>query len=119
MRKSDPLAHHNKNQHKITESHIVVTRASVFGVLNAGHAGAGMGARRRLTRPMGVVRPLVSRLSLEDGPTSRKRARREGIVAKLRQADVLVAQGQGVVEVIRTLGVSEVTTTAGARSTAG
>ena len=40
---------------------------------------------------------------------SRKRARPEEIVAKLRQADVLIAQGQGVVEVIRTLGVSEVT----------
>ena len=40
---------------------------------------------------------------------SRKRARPEEIVAKLRQADVLIAQGQSVADVIRSLGVSEVT----------
>lgn len=40
---------------------------------------------------------------------SRKRPKPEEIVAKLRQADVLIAQGQSVAEVIRTIGVSEVT----------
>jgi putative transposase len=45
-------------------------------------------------------------LSLEDGSMSRKRPKPEEIVAKLRQADVLVGQGQSVAEAI---GVSEVT----------
>ncbi|MCJ2072206.1 IS3 family transposase [Methylobacterium sp. J-030] len=40
---------------------------------------------------------------------SRKRPKPEEIVAKLRQADVLVGQGQSVAEAIRTIGVSEVT----------
>ena len=33
----------------------------------------------------------------------------EEIVAKLRQVDVLVSQGQGIVDAIRQIGVSEVT----------
>lgn len=33
----------------------------------------------------------------------------EDVVAKLRQADVLIAQGQSVADVIRALGVTEVT----------
>jgi len=38
-----------------------------------------------------------------------KRHKPEDVVAKLRQADVLIAQGQSVGEVIRALGVTEVT----------
>src|SRR3954466_6851827 len=40
---------------------------------------------------------------------STKRHKPEEIVAKLRQVDVLVAQGTPVVEAIRTIGVTEVT----------
>jgi putative transposase len=39
----------------------------------------------------------------------RKRYKPEEIVAKLRQADVLVSQGQSLSEAIRQIGVSEVT----------
>jgi putative transposase len=60
-------------------------------------------------RPARVVRPLVWLSSLEDGSVSRKRSKPEEIVAKLRQADVLVGQGQSVAEAIRAIGVSEVT----------
>ncbi|GJE77873.1 IS3 family transposase ISMex5 [Methylorubrum suomiense] len=38
-----------------------------------------------------------------------KRHRPEDVVAKLRQADVLIAQGQSGADVIRSLGVTEVT----------
>ena len=38
----------------------------------------------------------------------RKRHRPEEIVAKLRQVDVLVSQGQSVADAIRTIGVTEV-----------
>lgn len=40
---------------------------------------------------------------------SRKRPKPEEIVAKLRQADVLVGQGASVAGAIRSIGVSEVT----------
>ena len=40
---------------------------------------------------------------------SRKRHKPEEIVAKLRQVDVLVSQGQSVAEAIRAISVSEVT----------
>jgi transposase len=40
---------------------------------------------------------------------SRKRPRPEAIVAKLRQADVLIGQGTSVAEAIQAIGVSEVT----------
>ena len=40
---------------------------------------------------------------------ARKRHKAEEIVAKLRQVDVLVAQGQPVSEAIRSIGVTEVT----------
>lgn len=40
---------------------------------------------------------------------SRRRLKPEEIVDKLRQADVLIGQGQSVAEVIRAIGVSEVT----------
>ena len=43
----------------------------------------------------------------------------EEIVAKLRQGDVLVSQGQNIADAIRQIGVSEVTFIGGARSTAG
>ena len=39
----------------------------------------------------------------------RKRHKPEEIVAKLRQVDVLVSQGQSVADAIRSLGVTEVT----------
>ena len=39
---------------------------------------------------------------------SRKRHKPEEIVAKLRQVDVLVSQGQNVSDAIRTIGVTEV-----------
>src|SRR3712207_4776709 len=42
------------------------------------------------------------------GPMSRKRHKPEEIVAKLRQVDVLVAQGQSVVDAVRLIGVTEV-----------
>jgi transposase-like protein len=40
---------------------------------------------------------------------ARKGRRPEEIVAKLRQADVLVSQGQTIADAIRAIGVSEVT----------
>jgi putative transposase len=40
---------------------------------------------------------------------SRKRPKPEELVAKLRQADVLIGQGTSVAEAIRAIGVSEVT----------
>ena len=40
---------------------------------------------------------------------TRKRYKPEEIVAKLRQVDVLVSQGQNMVDAIRQIGVSEVT----------
>jgi putative transposase len=46
---------------------------------------------------------------VEDRPMSRKRHRPEEIVAKLRQVEVLTAQGQSVAEAIRSIGVTEVT----------
>src|SRR5213080_5612885 len=42
-------------------------------------------------------------------PMSRKRHKPEEIVSKLRQVDVLVAQGTPVADAIRTIGVTEVT----------
>ncbi len=40
---------------------------------------------------------------------ARKRHKPEEIVAKLRQVDVLTAQGRAVAESVRTIGVTEVT----------
>ena len=40
---------------------------------------------------------------------ARKRHKAEEIVSKLRQVDVLTAQGQAVADAIRTIGVTEVT----------
>ena len=47
-----------------------------------------------------------------------KRHKPEEIVAKLRQVDVLVAQGKPVADAIRSIGVTEAIT-AGSKSTAG
>jgi hypothetical protein len=49
----------------------------------------------------------------------RKRHKPEEIVAKLRQADVLISQGQSAADAVRAIRVTEVTTIAGARSSAG
>jgi transposase-like protein len=46
---------------------------------------------------------------MEDLRMSRKRHKAEEIVAKLRQVDVLLAQGRAVAEAVRTRGVTEVT----------
>jgi putative transposase len=46
---------------------------------------------------------------MEDVRMSRKRHTAEEIVAKLRQVDVLTAQGRPVAEAIRSIGVTEVT----------
>jgi transposase-like protein len=46
---------------------------------------------------------------VEDGSMSRKRHTAEEIVAKLRQVEVLTAQGRTVAEAIRSIGVTEVT----------
>ena len=45
---------------------------------------------------------------LEDGSMVRKRHTAEEIVAKLRQVEVLTAQGRSVAEAIRSIGVTEV-----------
>ena len=50
---------------------------------------------------------------------SRKRHKAEEIVAKLRQVDVLLAQGRPVAEAVRTIRVTPLPTIAGARSLAG
>ena len=39
----------------------------------------------------------------------RKRYRPEDIISKLREADILISQGQSVAETIRALGISDVT----------
>ena len=45
---------------------------------------------------------------VEDGSTSRKRHTAEEIVTKLRQGEVLTAQGRTVAEAIRSISVTEV-----------
>jgi len=50
---------------------------------------------------------------------ARKRHKPEEIVAKLRQVDVLTAQGRAIAEAVRSIGVTEVTYYCGARNTAG
>ena len=44
-----------------------------------------------------------------DGTMARKRHKPEEIVAKLRQVDVLTAQGQSIAEAVRTIAVTETT----------
>ena len=46
---------------------------------------------------------------VEDNSMSRKRHKPEEIVAKLRQVEVLTAQGRPAAEAIRSIGVTEVT----------
>jgi putative transposase len=48
-------------------------------------------------------------LTEEDMEMGRKRHTAEEIVAKLRQVDMLTAQGHAVADAIRTIGVTEVT----------
>lgn len=48
-------------------------------------------------------------LTKEGEAMARKRHTAEEIVAKLRQVEVLTAQGQAVADAIRTIGVTEVT----------
>jgi putative transposase len=45
----------------------------------------------------------------EDARLARKRHTAEEIVAKLRQVDVLAAQGRPVAEVVRAIGATEAT----------
>jgi transposase-like protein len=45
----------------------------------------------------------------EEAGMSKKRYRPEEIIGKLREADVLISQGKKVVEVIKALGVTDVT----------
>jgi hypothetical protein len=45
-----------------------------------------------------------------------KRHKAEEMVAKLRQVDVLVSQGRSVAEAVRSIGVTQFTTTVGARN---
>ena len=56
---------------------------------------------------------------LEDAKMARKRHTAEEIVSKLRQVDVPTAQGRPVAEVVRAIGVSEVTYYRWRSSTAG
>jgi hypothetical protein len=48
-------------------------------------------------------------LPKEDGSMARKRHTADEIVAKLRQVDVLMAQGRPVGDAVRAIGVTEVT----------
>lgn len=48
-------------------------------------------------------------LTVEDELMARKRHTAEEIVAKLRQVDVLMAQGRLVADAVRSIGVTEVT----------
>src|SRR3954451_23488482 len=45
----------------------------------------------------------------EDGAMARKRHKPEEIVAKLRQVDVLTAQGRSIAEAVKTIAVTETT----------
>lgn len=59
-----------------------------------------------------LVRRAVPHMAFEpdeDGQMGTKRHKPEDVVAKLRQVDVLVSQGQSVAEAIRAIGVTEVT----------
>ncbi len=46
---------------------------------------------------------------MEESGMPRKKHKAEEVVAKLRQVDVLTAQGRPVAEAVRTIGVTEVT----------
>ena len=45
----------------------------------------------------------------EDGTMARKRHKPEEIVTKLRQVDVLTAQGKSIAEAVKTIAVTETT----------
>ncbi|VTZ22722.1 transposase [Methylocella tundrae] len=46
---------------------------------------------------------------MKDGEMARKRHKPEEIVAKLRQVDVLTAQGKSIAEAVKTIAVTETT----------
>jgi len=53
-----------------------------------------------------VIHPIVGlRTGLKDVAMARKRNKPEEIVAKLRQVDVLTAQGKSTAEAVRTIAV--------------
>src|ERR1700716_415060 len=56
-----------------------------------------------------MVRPEVCLLTWRRTAMPRKRHKAEEIVAKLRQVDVLVSQGQSVADAVRQISVTEVT----------
>ena len=73
-------------------------------------------ARRRIRIPYSIVDPPPVKWSdlkyvfiKEDRKMPRNRHKAEEIVAKLRQVDVLVSQGQSVADAVRQIGVTEVT----------
>ena len=55
-----------------------------------------------------LVPPEVCLLAEGRTETPKKRHKPEKIVAKLRQVDMLVSQGQSVADAIRSIGVTEV-----------
>jgi putative transposase len=61
------------------------------------------------TAPLEVVLPEVWFWTRRTRAMARKRHSAEEIVAKLRQVDVLVAQGKPVTDAVRAIGVTEVT----------
>ena len=56
-----------------------------------------------------MVLPEVLFLTEEDTKMGRKRHTAEEIVAKLRQFDVMMAQGRPVADAVRSIGVTKVT----------
>ena len=72
-----------------------------------------------VSSPREVVRPEVWPAGHdEDGQVGTKRHKPEDVVARLRQADVSIAQGRSVADVIQSFGVTEVTYSVGVRSSA-
>src|SRR5262249_35462719 len=95
------------------------TRTAQCGLPVAGHVRIGWqwlgqhGARARSIRtehhPHWRGSTWGESLTSRRTAMGRKRYKPEEIVAKLRQVDVLVSQGQNMVDAIRQIGVSEVT----------
>ena len=84
-----------------------------------GGAFEGLLPTQIVSSPSEVVRPEVWLEGQdEDGQVGTKRHKPEDGVAKLRQADVSIAQGQSVADVIQSFGVTEVTYSVGLRSSA-
>src|SRR5919205_4352985 len=70
---------------------------------------AGLAADLRCDPPPLKWSALKYGFEPEEDRMARKHHKPEEIVAKLRQVDVLVSQGQAVAEAIRAIGVTEVT----------